>query len=313
MNAQIVRWRDGLSLLELLVVLAIVAILIGLLLPAIQKTRAAAARTACQNNLKQLGLALHNYHSAHGEFPDGVHRNQSDEPPSTHNYTLIETPIRRFNWMIAVMPYVEQDEIYKLWNMTNFAANLGATGDPATVSWRVIRPYLCPSDPLKNGGVDASEGERGPHWGITSYGASAGRRSYRRRDQTSDGPFVHCTPRKIGDISDGTANTIFVGERAHKDPLFDSMPTEDIDEWGRWAFGAEGDVLLSAAERINWTMSNATDVEYELRLNVFGSGHTGGANFCMGDGSVRFLTDHLDLVMLERLCTHKDGAVVTLP
>lgn len=259
---------------------------------------------------------MHGHHDAIGAFPAGIHRNQGAAAPSTQNYALMENPVRRFNWTIAIMPYIEQDNVFRLWNMTTFNANRGVSGDPATVSWRVLKTYLCPSDPLENAGLDTGEGASSPprHWAITNYGANAGRRSYRRADQTNDGPFVHNTPRKFGDMTDGTSNTIFIGERHHKDPTFDTIPGENLDAWGWWAFGAEGDVLLSAAQRINWNMprTGATQADYDLRIAVFGSGHTGGANFALGDGSVRFISDSLDLVTLQRLCMHQDGAVVTL-
>lgn len=311
------RNRSAFTLIELLVVIAIIAVLIGLLLPAVQKVREAAARMKCQNNLKQLGLAMHNYHDSYNAFPDGVHRNQGNPAGTTWtHYPLTETPIRRFNWTIAVQPYIEQGSLYKLWNMTDFNSNRGLNTDSTKATGYVVATYICPSDTLPNGALDTSDRTSNPprDWGLTSYGANAGRRNYRLATQTNDGPFIHNLPRKFGDIADGTSNTVFVGERSHFDPVFDAIPGEFLGAWGWWAFGAEGDVLLSAAERINWQLpSPPNQANYDLRINVFGSLHQGGANFAMGDGSVRFLTDGLDLVTLQRLCMHQDGAAVSVP
>ncbi len=214
------------------------------------------------------------------------------------------------------MPYIEQDNVEKLWQYpsSSFNNNRGVTGNQATVSWRVIPTFICPSAPINP--VDTeSDGASSPprHWALTCYMGNAGRRNYRRADQTNDGPFIHNQKRKIADITDGTSNTAFVGERGFVDPVFDSTG-DSLRFWGWYAFGAEGDVLLSAAERINWKMPNPpTQANYDLRINVFGSSHTGGANFAFGDGSVRYMTDSTDLLTLQRLCMHQDGAVVTLP
>jgi prepilin-type processing-associated H-X9-DG protein len=201
-----------------------------------------------------------------------------------------------------------------MWNYTNFNANRGVTGNQATVSWRVIQTYICPSAPIKPADTTSDAGSNPPrHWGLTCYMVNAGTRSYRRNFQTNDGPFIHNNARKFADITDGTSNTVFVGERNFIDPVFKSTG-DDLQFWGWWAFGAEGDVLLSAAERINWKMpSPATQANYDLRINVFGSSHIGGANFTMGDGSVRYIRDSLDLLTLQRLCMHQDGLVVNIP
>jgi len=308
--------RQGFTLIELLVVIAIIAVLIGLLLPAVQKVREAAARMSCSNNLKQMGLAMHNYHDANGKFPAGIVRNQGAAPPSTGTYSTPESLTRRYNWTIAILPYIEQDNVYRLWDFANFVNNEGLAGDPAKISWRIIKTYTCPSNSMNNGGLDPGEEGKTPprDWAITCYLANAGRRNYRRADQTNDGPFVHNLARKIADLTDGTSNTLFIGERGFTDPVFNGIPGENLAEWGWWAFGAEGDVLGSAAVPINWMMpAPVTQANFDLRVNAFGSSHTGGANFCLGDGSVRFLSDSLDLVTLQRLCMHQDGQVVTLP
>jgi prepilin-type processing-associated H-X9-DG protein len=257
---------------------------------------------------------LHSYHDVNNGFPEGVHRSAGNVGTFT-NYDLTnkENPLKRFNWTIAVMPYIEQGNIEKLWNYlsASFNNNVGPSGGATTVSWRKVTTFLCPSNPYGNDGVD-DQSDAPNAWALTSYGANAGRRNYRRADQTNDGPFIHNLRRKFADITDGTSNTVFLGERYTRDKVFESTG-DNLDFWGWYAFGAEGDVLLSAAERINWKMVNATQAEYDLRINVFGSAHSGGANFALGDGSVRFLADSLDLVTLQRVCMHADGNTVTLP
>lgn len=189
--------RRGFTLIELLVVIAIIAVLIALLLPAVQQAREAARRTQCKNNLKQIGLALHNYHDTVGRFPmDAIRTFQPQGTPAARN----------FSWMTMILPYFDQAPLY---NAINFSAPLW--GQTVSSTGKEIRSTMltalnCPSDP----GWGDTGRTRGFAW--TDYAGSSGWDMWDRPDDQHGGVFTAFTCVKIADITDGTSNTIMVAE-----------------------------------------------------------------------------------------------------
>jgi prepilin-type N-terminal cleavage/methylation domain-containing protein/prepilin-type processing-associated H-X9-DG protein len=289
--------RRAFTLIELLVVTAIIGVLIALLLPAVQKVRGAALRSACANNLKQLGLAAHHYHDTYASFPTGYVR------PS---------PLRQgrgTTLFVCLLPYLEQANLAQLWDYQKYGNNLGPY--PTAVASQVLAIAVCPADALPRPAIFHNGGSGPPEdWGLTSYGGNAGTRST-GDSQSRDGVFFQDSAVRLADVTDGTSTTLLFGERDHEDPNYDRLcPPDVLGSNGWWAYPWMADVLLSAAVPINYQVPpSATDCAAIKadRLSAFGSRHAGGANFGLADGSVHFLSDHISLETLRALSTRAGG------
>jgi prepilin-type N-terminal cleavage/methylation domain-containing protein/prepilin-type processing-associated H-X9-DG protein len=315
--------RSGFTLVELLVVIAIVGALVALLLPAVQSAREAARRTSCLNNLKQLGLAVQQYHTAAGRFPAGL--------------VPVDADAGRFgdanNLWIAVLDYLEEGSLQQKWDDKDYRKNIGE-GLDATAA-QVVPVLLCPSDklspPVYHLLLDGDYAWMTGLYGLSSYGGSAGTRSFGGTETpppSEDGIFYIKSRIRMTDITDGSAKTLLLGERSHDDPQYDRLTAEldpvmgPMASWGAWAAAynlntAQADLLLSAAVPLNYRVppgSGEQDWTWEEnRLCAYGSEHPGGANFALADGSVRFIADSIALETLQALSTRKGEEITEAP
>jgi prepilin-type N-terminal cleavage/methylation domain-containing protein/prepilin-type processing-associated H-X9-DG protein len=369
--------RPAFTLIELLVVIAIIGVLIGLLLPAVQKVRDAATRTQCVNNLKQIGLALHNYHDQNGSFPPAMDNNPWYLPPPqalprypTHKWWMV-------SWFTRIMPYVEQENIwrdsdaeednpavslpyrYYPWRNYNPTTHQGFRGLST-----VVPTYTCPADSrsliaaqsmgytivftsylgisgVSHRGGHTFSGNTGP--GVPTLndeidpttGLRTGMNGILIPKQNTTGQIglgVH-----MADVTDGLSNTMMVGERP---------PSIDL-EFG-WMFAGygnmgdgDGDIVMGISERNEAGYGRdpqrqpcshgnrdprvtppTTDYAYQLSpgdlMNQcdqfhYWSLHSGGANFCMGDGSCRFLSYTTSPIIQRAMATRNGGEVFEAP
>jgi prepilin-type N-terminal cleavage/methylation domain-containing protein/prepilin-type processing-associated H-X9-DG protein len=300
--------RRGFTLIELLVVIAIIAILIGLLLPAVQKVREAAARMKCGNHLKQLTLGLHNYHDAQGGFPAA-----REQLPDGAGGAWIHS------WTPRVLPYIEQDNLARTYR---FDMNWDAAGNAGV--GRAIRAtvpvFLCPSAPQ-----DGRHANRG----VLDYAATTERNWPNPFVSAAQAPFVstgdpnyigvlgHTTltakaNRRITDITDGTSNTMLLAECAGRNRRFVMGREDPSQTWtaGPWA---------NPNSRLQIGGFNPADPDANVgpcAVNCINDKeiyafHPGGANVGMGDGSVRFLKAATKLDTVLQLLTRNRGEVVS--
>ena len=323
------RSRRGFTLIELLVVIAIIAILIGLLLPAVQKVREAAARMQCSNNLKQLGLALHNYHDANNQFPTG------GDLAGGVRYLI--------GWPGHLMPYFEEGNRKNV--IDSFTPNAMLTIMP----WRIqdppsngghpifntpIKTFVCPSSELGTASPDsyavnyAGQLNALPQ-GALHYRANGGAPTVglvqgswgRNQWFTTSGIIYPKSKVTLPAISDGTSNTLMFGETSSAigRPLL-SRGWGGIQPW-TWGYYNYESATTPPNPNAGWLMIDHKTLthpigykdQFSANDTPYTSNHTGGANFAMCDGSVRFLPRTTDFPTLQMLATRAGGEVVNLP
>ncbi len=331
-----VRRRRAFTLIELLVVIAIIAILIGLLVPAVQKVREAAARMSCTNNLKQIGLALHNHHDTVGTFPPGGMN-------TGQNGTVCYS-----TWAVEILPYLESGNLYKQYDQTKL--NTAAVNN--LVGQERVKTYECPSDNLAGQLEKPASGPgSGQQWMHGSYRAVSGRtnlvagwgrwdtfepqlwpgcqmtKEYRgvlhataaayngvpaqtALGQCNQSVSMLGAPERMSSITDGTSNTLMVGENTFNDV------TRRATFWAyTYASYNQSSVTVESRTLNNsYNKCASTPGLYgdQTCKAAFGSNHTNGMNFCMADGSVRFVSTSVDINVLAGLATIAGGEVAQI-
>ncbi|MHC4880186.1 MAG: DUF1559 family PulG-like putative transporter [Planctomycetota bacterium] len=344
------RWR-GFTLIELLVVIAIIAILVALLLPAVQAAREAARRSQCKNNLKQIALAMHNYHETHGQFSMNVWHSPW-APPNEQGGVNDWTNGSKGSWLVHLLPFVDQEAVFS-------GINFDLVRPGQAPEWQSPRPgqtfrqipvpaYMCPSDPTPelnpftnvaknnyainvgnaemNTQGDCGVNNMGQHFGRDIWHHGDGHWGFRTSGIAARGPWAA----KISEILDGTSNTIMVGEVLapcndhHRNGWFHFnaswvTTTAPIN----WPNQCEGRGALSAADRsrlaseLSGKVLDRNGNPYAVGAGCFDwndhgfshgmkSDHPGGVHVALCDGTVRFVSENIDYMTLQRLGDRAD-------
>ena len=323
--------RTAFTLVELLVVIAIIGVLVALLLPAVQAAREAARRSSCTNNMKQIGIALHNHHDTHNRFPPGCAQDQSPFGTKAGGWGT--------SWKVYILPYIEQSNIYDKWVFDGGSSGYTHGTNMPLVNRIMIKTYRCPSSAIPD--FYASSNNNGSIQMMTSYTGIAGAYS-------SSAPFNNCgsgghgysaedgvlfanSTQNMSSLTDGTSNTVMVGEQsdhlrdANNKPIPGSYTAITSQGPHGWTMGSGNQSFGKAYTERHF---NCTTVQYNINQrglpNSGGTGHNTGNNIplsslhpggcivAMADGSSRFISQTVALNVLLATCSGKDGTVVSL-
>jgi prepilin-type N-terminal cleavage/methylation domain-containing protein len=277
--------RTAFTLIELLVVIAIIAILISLLVPAVQKVRAAAARTQCMNNLKQIGLACHSFHDANKRLPSGA-------TGTTNN----------LGYTVYILPYIDQGPLFQLFNVA--VGNNAAPNNVAAITQTVPPVYQCPSCKVVDTETTNAPtgktlhyfGNMGPIGTNPTSGVAYKSTTTTQGGYSSQGVLGRNTKYKLVDITDGTSNTIMVGELAWN----------DASCYRIWTRGADDNAIFAAKNVVAAPNSTPYNGSSNFNSVSFGSEHGGGFHALLADGTVRFVTDSVNMNILFSIAS-SDG------
>ena len=325
----------GFTLVELLVVIAIIGILVGLLLPAVQAAREAARRMSCSNNLKQLGLSIHNYESTYNKVPiNGLINGDYNDPPALTSHSV--------SWMTGILPFCEQSPLYERidfnYESTNDPRNgptFNSAPEPSNgaVARTALAAFRCPSDAFgrfqmgnranrtadKELAVNNYKGVAGANWQWGSFQVTTGLLAGVRWGGTSGngldrGNGMLCpnydSQTEFKHVTDGLSNVFMVGE---------AIPAFCSHTWWFWANGSTATCAVPLNARAQCASTGGRWKDMQTCANdwpnnySFQSLHIGGGQFAMGDASVRFISDSIDINLYRQLASILDGQTVTVP
>ncbi len=278
------KYRRAFTLVELLVVIAIIGILVGLLLPAIQAAREAARRCSCSNNLGQLGLAMHHYEFNREHLPAGV---INDSGPIQN-----QAVGQHISWMVNILPYIEQINIYR-----NIDQKIGAYA-PENEEARIVRivSFQCPSDSFMQGTKELDNTSQESSYAGCYHDVEA------PIDRDNNGLLFLNSKLRYNEILDGSSNTILLGEKI--------ALQNDLG----WMSGTNATLRNTSAftmpVRAKSRFRMEEDTPNPLAAGGFGSYHTGGGNFAFADGSIRFISESINVKLYQNLGNRNDGAMI---